>query len=293
MSVIMRFDNASVARRSRPEVSLLVSTYQKPHHLRLSLASIALQQDVREKLELIVTDDGSTDETLAVVERFAAAADFPVALTTHRHGRFQLARCRNEGVAASAAPYLIFTDGDLILPPDFVRQHLKRRRPNAAYMGDCYRLTEAASRRIDQSAVQSGVYRDLVSAEEVSRLRRADRLARWHSLVRHRHLPHLMGGNVGIWRSDYQRVNGYDENFQGWGCEDDDLTHRLRAAGVRIHSINRWTCAYHVWHPRDNTTPAAWHEGANVAYYLRKQRPVCCLNGLSKLAPELPQLSAA
>ena len=38
-------------------------------------------------------------------------------------------------------------------------------------------------------------------------------------------------------RADYERVNGYDENFVGWGCEDDDLRLRLRHAGVRIESI--------------------------------------------------------
>jgi glycosyltransferase involved in cell wall biosynthesis len=285
MSVI-RFGNVSASRRPRPEVSLLVSTYQKPRHLRLALASVAMQQGVSEKLELVVTDDGSTDETLAVVEEFAAAADLPVAFTTHQRSTFQLAKCRNEGVAASAAPYLIFTDGDLILPPDFVWQHLKRRQTNAAYTGDCYRLTEMVSQQIDDAAVRSGAYRELVSADEVWRVRKADRMARWHALLRHRHRPHLIGGNVGMWRSDYERVNGYDENFQGWGCEDDDLAHRIRASGIRIHSINRWTCAYHVWHPRDVTMPAAWHDGANVVYYLRKQRRIRCLNGLSKLEAE-------
>jgi glycosyltransferase involved in cell wall biosynthesis len=251
----------------------------------LALTSIALQQGLGEKLELVVTDDGSTDETIEVIERFAATVDFPVTLTTHRHGTFQLAQCRNEGVAASAAPYLIFTDGDLILPRDFVQQHLRQRRKKTAFTGECFRLEENVSAGIDEAAVRSEAYCNLVSPAELLRVRKASRRARWHMFIRHRDRPRLVGWDVAIWRSDYERVNGYDENFRGWGCEDDDLTHRLRAAGVRTRWINPWTCAYHVWHPRDATAPVVWQEGANVSYYQREHRPSRCLNGLLKLGP--------
>jgi glycosyltransferase involved in cell wall biosynthesis len=284
MPIIRRYGNSGTQRAS-PEVALIVSTYQRPRHLRLSLASIALQQELGGKLELVVTDDGSTDETFEIVERFAATVEFPVTLTTHRHGTFQLAQCRNEGVAASAAPYLIFTDGDLILPPDFVQQHLRQRRTRTALTGECYRLAEDACADLDEAAVRSEAYRKLVSPEESLRVRKASRRARWHMLVRHPDRPRLVGWDVGLWRNDYERVNGYDENFRGWGCEDDDLTHRLRSAGVRTRWINRWTCAYHVWHPRDATAPAVWQQGANVAYYQREHRPSRCLNGLYKLGP--------
>jgi glycosyltransferase involved in cell wall biosynthesis len=240
------------------------------------------------RFELVITDDGSTDESFAIIERFADRVNFPVVLTTHRHAGFQLARCRNEGVAASSAPYLVFADGDLILPPDFVRQHLKRRRRNTAYSGDCYRLEANVSAQIDEATVRSEAYRDLVSPAELLRVRRIERLAGWQSLIRHRRKPDLLGGNVGIWRADFERVNGYDENFVGWGCEDDDLGHRLRRVGVRVRSINRWTCAYHVWHPQHATAPAAWIDGPNVAYYLRRHREYCCRNGLVKFGEFAP-----
>lgn len=285
MPLIRRFCKLDVRRPIQPEVALIVSTYQKPRHLRLSLASIAQQQGVKEKIELVVTDDGSTDETFEVIERFAETVEFPVMLTTHRHSTFQLARCRNEGVAASTAPFLIFADGDLIFPSDFVLQHLARRRTKGALTGDYYRLTEGASAQIDEAAVQYVKVRALVAPGELLRIRKADRRARWHTFIRHRDRPRFIGGNVGIWRSDFERVNGYDENFQGWGCEDEDLSYRLRLAGIRTHSIMRWACPIHVWHPRDVTAPAVWEDGPNVAYYLRKQRPNHCLNGLVKPAP--------
>ena len=253
-------------------MALIVSSYQKPRHLRMALASIARQDEPPGRFEVIVADDGSTDETPDLVEQFAAGVDFAVKFTTHPHATFQVSRCRNEGAAASVAPYLVFVDGDCIVPRDFVRQHLARRRPGVVMFGDRYCLDEQISARIDESVVRSGAFRYLVTREERRKLARWDRKARWYNLIRHSSKPRLLGGHFALWRSDYERVNGCDENFQGWGCEDDDLGYRLRQSGLQLRSIVRWTRTYHVWHPRDVTATPVWEDGANVEYLRREDR---------------------
>lgn len=267
---------------SQPEIALLLSTYQRPRHLTKALESIALQQGVAGRMELVVTDDGSTDETPAIVADFAREVDFPVHFTTHPHTTFQLARCRNEGVRASRAPYVLFLDGDCILPSDHVRTHLERRKPGVVMAGDCYRLEQFASEQVTSEYIRSGEFCGWAPESEIRRLRKLDRSSRFYQFIRHPTKPKLIGNNVGIWRADYERVNGYDENFRGWGCEDDDLRYRLRAAGVRIESILRWTRTYHLWHPTDVTAPDSWKKGANVSYLLRKGRLTRCRNGLHK-----------
>jgi glycosyltransferase involved in cell wall biosynthesis len=284
-SITTYFSNDKLIGRPRPEVSLIVTSYQKPRHLRLTLASIAMQRGVEGRFELIVADDGSTDETPALVERFAMAADFPVKFTTHPHESFQVSRTRNEGVSASVAPYLIFIDGDCLVPPDFVDQHLKRRRRGAVMFGDRYQLEQEASAGIDVELVQGIDYQRLVTRQERRRLAKHHRKALWYNLIRHPTKPRLLGSNFGLWRADYERVNGFDENYEGWGCEDDDFGYRLRAAGVKLRSIVRWTCGYHVWHPRDPSWTPKWRDGNNVAYLLRDDRPMRCVNGLEKLMP--------
>ncbi len=145
----------------RPDISLLLSTYQRPAHLRRSLLSIALQQGVAGRFELVVTDDGSTDETPQVVVEFARSVGFPVHFTTRPHDGFRLSRCRNAGAAASSAPYLLFLDGDCVLPADHVRIHLQRRREGFVMAGDCCRLEEDASHRVDDAAIRSGAVSSL------------------------------------------------------------------------------------------------------------------------------------
>lgn len=267
---------------ARPEIALLVSTYQKPGHLVRTLASIAVQQ-AADRIELVVTDDGSTDETPSLVEQFARSVTFPVRLTTHRHEAFQLARCRNEGVAACTAPYLLFLDGDCILPRDHAAIHLGRRRPGIAMGGDCARLDAAASALLTPERIQSGPLHPAVAVGERWRLTKQVLKSWWYRLIRHPTKPKLVGNNIGLWRSDYERINGFDENFVGWGCEDDDFRLRLRQAGVKIRSILPWTRTYHLWHPSDSSCPRRWRDGPNVAYFARGQRETFCRNGLVKL----------
>jgi glycosyltransferase involved in cell wall biosynthesis len=266
----------------RAEIALLLSTYQRPAHLRRALLSIALQQGVDDQMELVVTDDGSTDETPRIVEEFARGVAFRVGFTTHRHTAFQLSRCRNDGARASAAPYLLFLDGDCILPPDHVRIHLQHRKPGVVMAGDCCRLDEETSERITSDVIRRGDFRNAASKSELRRLKKLDRSSRFYRFIGHPTKPKLIGNNVGIWRADLERVNGYDENFQGWGCEDDDLRFRLRKAGGQVESILRWTHTYHLWHEIEASLPRVWKDGPNVNYLLRGGRLTRCRNGLQK-----------
>jgi GT2 family glycosyltransferase len=267
---------------NQPELAVLVSTYQRPAHLRRVLASIAVQRGVEGALEVVVTDDGSCDETQEIVREFAGSVRFPVQLTSHHHAGFQLARCRNEGVAASSAPYLLFLDGDCLIPPDHLRVHLDRRRAGFALAAYCINLAEEATARLSVADVQAGRFRDLPPWHKWLELRYRHLRAQMYALIRDRKRPKLPGGNIGIARADYERVNGYDENFRGWGCEDDDLRLRLRAAGIRIASISSATNTFHMWHPKSPSAPQQWRDGQNVNYLRRPVRLTRCLAGLTK-----------
>jgi hypothetical protein len=120
----------------------------------------------------------------------------------------------------------------------------------------------------------------LVPYAEHRALARRRRKAWWQVALRHPTKPRLAGGDFGVWREDFARVNGFDERFVGWGQEDDDLGLRLRAAGVRLESILDRTCSLHVWHPTDPTAAVRWRDGPNVAYFERRGRLTACRRGL-------------
>ncbi|MBN1852742.1 MAG: glycosyltransferase, partial [Pirellulales bacterium] len=264
-----------------PPVALLISSYNRPRHLALALTSIEHQRHDPAGMEVVITDDGSDSDTLAVVADYAARAKWAVKLTTHSHAAFQLARCRNEGVLASRAPYLLFLDGDCILPPDHVAQHLRRRRSGMVMAGDCCRLGANISRQIDDVAIRDGQFLEWESRAERRRLRNQYRKSLMYNLLHHPTKPKLTGNNIGIWRQDYEQINGFDEHYEGWGCEDNDLQVRLRRVGIRVASILKWTHSYHLWHPPALSCPGRWHDGTNVTYLENaRYRPVRCNHGL-------------
>jgi GT2 family glycosyltransferase len=267
---------------SRPEVSLIVTTFQMPGHLERVLASVA-RQTVFDRMEVIVTDDGSADETPEVVSRFSRQVRRHVRFVTHRHDGFHLTRCRNDGVRLANAPYLLLLDGDCVIPPDHVEQYLKARREGVVHFGYCCRLDQETSERIDISAIESGEFAHWTPRSELRKLAKMHYKSLFYQLLGHKTKPALKGGNIGIWREDYERLNGFDENFKGWGCEDDDLSYRARAAGLKVASILGRTRTYHLWHPPAETRPSGkWSEGTNVAYLKRRGRLTACVNGLAK-----------
>jgi len=265
-----------------PDISILVSTYERPRHLERVLESIRAQRGINGQMEVVVSDDGSRDETLEIVERFAATATFPVKFTSHQHDGFRLAQCRNEGVTASTAPYLLFLDGDCLIPPDHVRQHLQRRRSGVVNGSYCIKLTEKESAQVDITAVRKGTFTQLGNWNERASLLTLGLKSHFYSWISHRSKPRLFGGNIGISRSDYERVNGYDERYRGWGCEDDDLGVRLRMAGIRVETLLPWTQTWHLWHPPTASKPQNWDEGNNVQMIRQKMRLSRCLDGLKK-----------
>jgi glycosyltransferase involved in cell wall biosynthesis len=263
-----------------PDIAICVTTYQKPWHLRRVLASIAGQLGVDGKFEVAVTDDGSSDETPEIVEEFRRRVDFPVRFTTHEHTVFHPARCRNDGARATSAPYLLFVDGDCVMPPDHMAIHLARRRPGYVMLGFCFRVDKELSAGLTEEGARDGEFLAWDVGRERRLVARRHRKARLYCLLRHPSKPRLASGNFGIWRTDFERVNGFDENFRGWGQEDDDLGRRLRRAGIRFNSILGWTQTYHLWHPPDPSAPKDWRKGPNVPYFSRRAWLTRCRNGL-------------
>lgn len=262
-----------------PDVSLIVTTYQMPRHLERVLAA-AERQSVARRMELIVSDDGSTDETPDVVKQFAARAPFPVKFVSLPHDGFQLSRTRNEGVRHASGKHLVFLDGDCLIEPDHVEQHLNSWQPNRVTNTYCVRLVQSASEQITCDSVRSGDYLRDVPRAELRKLWIMQLKAWWYRFLGHGVKPVLRGGNMGIPRADYERLNGYDERFQGWGQEDDDLSQRMRRLGMRVDYILHRTRTYHLWHPPAASKPKTYKEGQNIAYLRRRIRLTRCLEGL-------------
>jgi glycosyltransferase involved in cell wall biosynthesis len=160
-----------VATPDTVDVSILVTTYQRPAHLALALESLAAQRAPGCSLEVIVSDDGSTDHTPDVVAAFTARAPFPVRFTTQPHDGFRAARVRNASARLARGRYLLFLDGDCVVPPHHVAAHLDRRRPGTALLGFFTRLTPEASTALAAAGPAAADLAALVSRSALGSVR--------------------------------------------------------------------------------------------------------------------------
>jgi GT2 family glycosyltransferase len=265
----------------RSDVAVIVPTFERPEHLRRALLSLRAQQGVDVDWEVVVSDDGSADGTAAVVDQLASTLEMPVRWLTQPHAGFCPARCRNRAIAASDGEYLVFIDGDCVVPPDHLACHLARRQQGFALVGAPLYLDAEASARVSDQSVREETFHRSLPRGYIAAL--VDRL---HQLLRHPTRPKLSSGFFSAWREDLERVNGFDQRFVGWGCEDDDLRLRLRRAGVRFRSLLPATRAYHLHHPPHPSRARRWRDGANVAYLQRPLRLSRCVDGLIQRSPD-------
>jgi hypothetical protein len=103
-------------------VSLIIATFNHERFLAVALDS-ALAQTLA-GVEVIVVDDGSTDDTPAVLSRYTDR------VRVIRQANRGLAAARNAGLAAARGTYVSFLDADDVVTP-------RRRRPSAGPIATC------------------------------------------------------------------------------------------------------------------------------------------------------------
>jgi glycosyltransferase involved in cell wall biosynthesis len=230
----------------KPSSTLLIATYNWPQALELTLMSVMRQTVLPD--EVIIADDGSTEKTKQLVESFQSK--FPVSL---RHiwqpdEGFRLGQIRNKAIAAATGEYLIQIDGDLILHPAFVKDHLQAARTGCFIGGSRVLLDENLSRRLFQnkqlqvSIFEKGVRNKLnaLHAPAVARL--------IELFKKEKGLYNLRGCNMSFWKKDLLAVNGYNETITGWGREDTELIIRLYNKDIHRVYFKLQGIVYHLYH---------------------------------------------
>jgi glycosyltransferase involved in cell wall biosynthesis len=226
---------------------LVVTTHERPDALERVLDAVATQSRLPD--ELIVADDGSGPATAAVVAQHAARAAYPVLHEWQAHAGFRAGRIRNAAIARSHCEYVVLLDGDMVVHPDFLADHLALARPGYFSQGVRILLDAQATRRTLHLAAGLpgplspglGIVRRAYGLRAPTLARSVRRLANAVVAVK--------ACNQGFWRGDLVAANGFDEAMTGWGSEDKELCTRLENAGVRRQTLLFAAVAWHLDHP--------------------------------------------
>jgi glycosyltransferase involved in cell wall biosynthesis len=234
---------------------LVVTTYERPAALARVLASVGTQS--RWPDQLIVADDGSGAATIEVVRRFESQARCPVRFVTQPHDGFRAGRIRNAAIACTDCDYVVLLDGDMIVHPRFVEDHVAHAR--SGYFSQGVRIPLDARATLAQLQPDAGIPGPL--APGLGGLRRgyALRSPAMSALLRRaaNGITAIKSCNQGFWRLDLVAVNGFDEDMRGWGSEDKELCARLENAGIRRQTLLFAAVAFHLDHPPASRSSAA------------------------------------
>jgi GT2 family glycosyltransferase len=274
----------SLASSTVQLVSVIVSTYNWPQALAVVLDSLTLQRDKR--FEVIVADDGSTGETADLIAK--KSPGFPVRLehVWQEDVGFRAAAARNMAVSESRGDYLLFLDGDCAVFPDFVATHIRLAERGWFVAGNRILLNHAFTAMVLTQAVPfyGWSVASFIRARLNGSLNRILPLLRLPDGAFRKCRPGRWQGaktcNIGIWRDDFYRINGFDESFVGWGHEDADLVIRLLNSGVRCKDGRFAVTVLHLWHQEQKRT----REDENMLRLLAhiERKAVRAANGVDK-----------
>jgi len=196
--------------------------------------------------EVIIADDGSDDLTKQVVEYFNRSLPCKVKHVWQEDFGFRLAEIRNKAILASESDYLVFIDGDMILDRHFISDHLKFCRPNHFLTG-----SRVFVNQIMTSKLLSGNSLRFCFFYPGFRNRlngiRSESLSEWFCHHDDKFM-NVRGCNMSFWKRDLFAVNGFNQEYTGWGREDSDLVVRLLNSGRLRIKLKFAAVQYHLYH---------------------------------------------
>jgi len=213
-----------------PVVTVVVPTFNRAHLLVVCLRSL-LAQDLAEHYEVLVIDDGSTDDTRSVVEAMRSKAADEVDLRYEWQLNAGINAGRNHGLTAAGASLVCFVDDDVEAPPGWLGALVRgaRAHPQADVLGGPIALRFEG--RLPRTCGREQL-------PETS-LDRGPQMV-WNKM--------LYGANFAVRKTAVDRLGGFDDSRgSGWVWGDEEeFERRLLAAGG--HTLYLPDAA--VWHRR-------------------------------------------
>lgn len=257
------------------KTSLIITVFNRSNLIRKSLLSLMNQSVMPD--ELILSDDGSSEDIISAISGITKGFNFPVKYVRQENKGFRLAKTRNNGVRNSSGDFLIFLDQDLIHTTKLIETFIKNKKKNRFITGMPIWLDKQTSVQLTEKKISDSSFDEFISLEEIDKIKKQFHKDKRYYFIHKLKLtnqPRLRGGICAINKSDFEKINGYDEKFIGWGAEDDDVGSRLYKIGLEGYNPFLNDYAIHLYHDRATIANKGVKEQANYEYYQMKKQQI-------------------
>lgn len=209
---------------SKPTIIIPIQILSKEfiiylRHLHHSLKSCQKQTV---PCECLLVDYMSADKFVPKLKKIALKYGFKYARAERKDKIWARGRALNFGIDFSSGNPLFFVDGDCVIPPNYIEEHIKE---------------------VDKTTVTYSPFYDTTNAIEKT-WEYARLLSQKNAIVGLRPSSY---SHVGIHKDWLKKHGGYNNVYRGWGAEDDELFLKFKSTKTNIVKVN--TFPVHLWHP--------------------------------------------
>lgn len=255
------------------KISVIIPVYNRLENLRAGF--ICLLNQTKSPYELIISDDGSSEKILDFIGDLIPKADFKIKHIYQEDLGFRKTRALNNAVRNCDGEILIFCDQDLIFPEDHI-ENIEKTLKIGEFLNYRPQNTDENEKNsilclINKKISYEDILRELKIGNkeyEKNHLRK-DRNRRWiHNLGFNKRGVKIVGMSYALYKEDYIKINGYNEEYKGWGYEDDDFGNRLYSAKIKGREMKDRDISFHLWHHLDPTKK----QSANENLYRKEKK---------------------
>ncbi|GAA1304269.1 glycosyltransferase family 2 protein [Saccharothrix xinjiangensis] len=238
--------------------TVVIPTYNRRRLLELTLDALAKQDLPRDQFEVLVVDDGSSDDTAAAARGFADRLDLRY---FHQPDEgYRVARARNIGLRHARGEISVFVDSGVLLHSASLRAHVTAHEASPEPLAlngyvYCFNLDNEDARLIRKSVDVDDVDSTIASMERTGSWLdvREPFYARHSDDFGHLPAPWLMYWtcHASARTEQVRSIGMYDEALRQWGGEDLDLAYRLHRDGARLRVL-REASSIHYPHEKDH-----------------------------------------
>ena len=226
------------------KVGLLISTYNWPEALELILQSALMQTQLPH--EILIADDGSKAETKQLIALFQQNYLIPIRYFWQEDRGFRKSKILNKAIAATTVDYIVQVDGDCIMHPKFIEDHIDFARKGVYLYGSRVNISpDFVTKVFEYKKIKLNFFsKEIKNRTRTLHFPFFSKLYKSHEGISKK----FRGCNVSFWREDFISINGYNEDYEGWGREDSDLAIRLGNNGIKARRLRYSGIVYHIHH---------------------------------------------
>jgi glycosyltransferase involved in cell wall biosynthesis len=262
------------------KLTLIITTYNWPESLFLVIESIRKQTLL--PYEIIVADDGSDRETKELINSINEEFDLNIIHSWQENNGFRAARSRNLAISKSVGDYIVLIDGDTILHVDFLKDHISFMEPGFFVQGSRVLLSkETTKKALDEKSINFSFFSSNLQNRKNSIHSRV--LSKIFS-SKNNSIHGIKSCNMAFYRKDFLNINGFNNDFEGWGREDSEFVVRLINSGVKRQNIRFNAIQFHLWHNENNKISLKNND--EILNHSIKNKLQWCKNGLKSIGKD-------